>query len=145
MDFEQYIKTHFSYNKDGTITRDDRIGKLGTHDKDGYLKVKVKKKSFFVHRIVWLLNNGHFPNGEIDHINRNRTDNRIENLRIADRITQCRNVKERKNPITGEVGIHIDNTKGLVAKYAFRVLGKSYRCRTLAEAVKKRKELRGEA
>ena len=77
---EEYIFKHFKYNKDGTITRDDRKNSLGSYDKDGYLILKIKGKQFKAHRIAWLLNYGEFPKGEIDHINRCRTDNRIENL-----------------------------------------------------------------
>lgn len=47
----------------------------------GYIKTLYKGKRLAVHRIVWLLHKGEWPKGEIDHINRNRADNRIENLR----------------------------------------------------------------
>ena len=143
-DYCNYILKHFKYHPNGTLTRDDRKNSLGVLDKDGYLRLKIKKKVFLAHRIVWFLNNGQFPDGEIDHINRIRTDNRIENLRIADRITQCRNTIGKINPITGVKGIYYDKTKGLRAVYAFRCLGKTYRFRNLNDAVNKRKELRGE-
>lgn len=50
----------------------------------GYLKIRLngsRSKAMACHRIVWLLNTGEWPRGEIDHINRNRADNRMENLR----------------------------------------------------------------
>lgn len=50
----------------------------------GYLKIRLngsRSKAVACHRVVWLLNTGKWPKGEIDHINRNRADNRIENLR----------------------------------------------------------------
>lgn len=134
MDYAQYIMQHFTYHPDGTLSRDDRKSSNGSYDKYGYLIVKVKGKQFKAHRIVWLLHHGVFPNGELDHKNRNRSDNRIENLREATRKMQVENRTVLPNPDTGVVGIHIDNTKGLKAKYAFSHKGKTYRFRTLDEA-----------
>lgn len=142
MDYVEYIKEHFWYNPDGTITRDDRKGSNGSYDKDGYLIIKIKKRQFKAHRIVWLLNYGSFPNGEIDHINRNRRDNRIENLREATREMQIENREIKPNPKTGVPGIHIDTTKGLKARYAFSYKRKTYRFRTLEEAEEMKKCLK---
>ena len=111
-------------------------------EKDGYRIIKVKGKQFKAHRIVWLLCNGKFPDAELDHINRNRLDNRIENLRESNRYQQCLNQNKKVNKDTGYVGIHEDKTtKGLLAKYTFRLNKKCYRFRTLEEAVKKRNEI----
>ena len=74
---KEHILKHFQYHPDGTITRDDRSGGLGSYDKDGYLIMKVKGRQLKAHRVVWLLNYGDFPKSEIDHINRNKSDNRI--------------------------------------------------------------------
>lgn len=142
-EYREYILEHFTYHPDGSISRDDRIGKVGYYDKDGYIKVKVKKHSFFVHRIVWLLNTGEFPDKEIDHINHIRTDNRIENLRVVNRLENILNIDYKPNKDTGVVGIYLDkSTKGLKAKYSFHFKDKSYRFRSLEDAVNKRKELR---
>lgn len=48
------------------------------------------------HRAIWELFNGLIPDGmDIDHINRDRTDNRIENLRLATRSQNCHNTKAK--------------------------------------------------
>lgn len=54
------------------------------HTKDGYRYVQYNKKLYSEHRIIWELLNGEIPEGLcIDHINRDRSDNRIENLRLV--------------------------------------------------------------
>lgn len=47
----------------------------------GYLHVYAFGHYFAAHRICWLLHFGEWPQGDLDHINHNKTDNRIENLR----------------------------------------------------------------
>lgn len=137
----EYILKHFSY-QNGKIFRDDRRNSNGSYDKDGYLIYKIKGRQIKAHRLAWFLCYKEFPRGEIDHINRIRDDNRIENLRIADRKTQIRNTTRKPNKDTGVVGIYLDKTtKGLLAKYTFHYQNKSYRFRTLEEAVEAKKEL----
>lgn len=144
-ELEEYIKKHFHYHSDGSITRDDRPNSGGSLDKDGYLIIKVKGKQFKAHRIVWLLNYGRFPKKEIDHINRKRTDNRIENLREADRQLQVENTERHPNRDTGVIGVYVDRTKGLKKRYAFGHKGKTYRFTTVDEAVAARAEIRRNA
>ena len=137
----EYILKHFSY-QNGKIFRDDRRNSNGSYDKDGYLIYKIKGRQIKAHRLAWFLYYKEFPRGEIDHINRIRDDNRIENLRIADRKTQVRNTTRKPNKDTGVIGIYLDKTtKGLLAKYTFHYQNKSYRFRTLEEAVEAKKEL----
>lgn len=120
----------------------DRKGGLGSKDKDGYVILKVKGKQFKYHRIVWLICKGYYPKKEIDHINRNRADNRIENLRECTRQENIINRTAKINEKTGVQGVYLDEvTNGLKAKYTFHFQGKSYRFRNLQDAVSKREEL----
>lgn len=69
-------------------------------------------------------------------------NDRIEDLRPVSRIENIADIGRRPNPITGVAGAHVDNSaKGLKAKYTFKHNGKTYRFRTLEEAVKARGEL----
>lgn len=137
-----YIKENFSYNPEtGEILRLDYMNCHGQHDKDGYLKYKIKGTYLFAHRIAWFLYYGEYPKSELDHINRNRTDNRISNLRVVDRITNVRNSYVTPNPITGVRGVYVDTcTKGLKKKYTTRLNGKTYRFYTIEDATTFRKD-----
>lgn len=135
-----YIKKHFQYHKDGTITRSDRKNSNGSYDGYGYLILKIKGKQYKAHRIAYFLNYGVFPNGEIDHINRNRADNRIENIRVVSRQGNINNTTKEINPDTGVIGVHLTKMKNLKKKYTVKLDGKTYRFYTLDEAIKKRSE-----
>ena len=141
----KYIRENFVYNADGTFERKDRRNSTGSYDKDGYLIIKIKKRQYKAHRLVYAYFNGRFPEGEIDHINRKRSDNRIENLRVATRIENVHNETRNPNKDTGVIGIYVDKcTKKLKKKYTFRINGKTYRYPTLEAAIEARKELKGE-
>ena len=74
------------------------IGKPAGHSRsDGYLRLKTGGKMYLLHRLVWLLYTGSFPEGELDHINQIKTDNRIENLREVTRSENMKNTKSSKN------------------------------------------------
>lgn len=136
IDIEKYIKCTFSIDENtGIITRIDRSNSNGSYDKDGYLIIKIKTKQFKSHRLAWFLYYNEWPQGEIDHINRIRTDNRKCNLRITDRIGNIKNTYRKPNKDTNQVGIYIDKTKGLNKIYALRYKSKIYRFYTLQEAI----------
>lgn len=64
----------------------------GTAQANGYLKIKSMGKNFLVHRLIWFIEKGAPLPSEIDHINGDRTDNRIGNLRAATRQENLRNM-----------------------------------------------------
>ena len=101
----------FDY-RDGSLYWKDRIiskgrksvkngKKVGTSGGNGYLNVDIDKCRYRVHRLVFMMFNGYLPE-EVDHINNNRTDNRIENLRASDKTTNKHNSLK---PITNTSGI----------------------------------------
>lgn len=67
----------------------------------GYLNVRINRKVYKVHQIVWLYVTGNWPNGVIDHINRIKTDNRFENLRDTTITVNNLNRDVRKDSKTG--------------------------------------------
>jgi hypothetical protein len=56
--------------------------KLSSKCSNGYLRATYKKQTYLIHRLVWVWHGRELKEDmEIDHINFDRTDNRIENLR----------------------------------------------------------------
>ncbi len=72
---------------------------------DGYLAVRVFGKAYKVHRVIWAFHYGEWPSGQIDHINGDTTDNRIENLRCVDNVENGRNRKVGINNTSGMMGV----------------------------------------
>src|SRR6056297_3524313 len=61
-----------------------KIKKCEDLSAQGYLRASFHDKQYVVHRLIWVYMTGDWPNGVIDHINRDRTDNRWCNLRDVD-------------------------------------------------------------
>ena len=65
-------------------------------DTNGYRRVQVEGVRYRAHRLAWLYVTGRFPAEEIDHINRDPSDNRIANLREVTRKQNNENKKYRR-------------------------------------------------
>ena len=83
-------------------SRTDLLGKdAGNKREDGYIRIKINNRLYMAHRLIFLMKNGYLPN-EIDHIDGNRTNNCIENLR---EVSKSENAQNRKMPINNSSGI----------------------------------------
>lgn len=95
----------------GTIKK--RPGdEAGSPNGEGYLQVKVNGRTYRVSILLWLLYYGEWPVMEIDHINRIRTDNRIENLRCVSRKVNGRNRSLQTTNTSGHTGVSWSYAKG---------------------------------
>lgn len=68
----------------------------------GYRVGTILRTPMKAHRAAWAIHYGEWPEGQIDHINGNKSDNRIENLRDVDNATNGKNQRRRPNNKTGE-------------------------------------------
>lgn len=74
---------------------------------DGRWKISFQGKSYNRARIMWILYNGTIPSGmDIDHINRNYSDDMIENLRCATKTQNQYNRGIKSNNSSGYIGVH---------------------------------------
>lgn len=102
------IQRHILYNAEsGLFTwikpHGSRIpGKVGETDKDGYLIIYFKGKRIKAHRLAWFLTYGELPKQILDHIDGNKCNNRISNLRIStNRLNQINRKIHRDGHLAG--------------------------------------------
>jgi hypothetical protein len=122
-------KVHYCPNS-GELTRissyyKSKIGSIaGSTMANGYRYIQIGKKNYRAHRIVWLYVYGHFPTSHIDHINGDRADNRIENLREASNSENMMNQGVSARNKSGYLGITWSQIRNRWC-VGVKVLGKS--------------------
>jgi hypothetical protein len=94
------LKEMFSYNK-GCLERKCGKRKTGTLNSLGYIKIMINKKEHKAHRLIFLYHHGYLPD-EIDHIDGDRANNLISNLREC---TREQNTRNSKIPSTNKSGV----------------------------------------
>ena len=77
----------------------------------GYLRVNIRGKSYAVHRLILVLSGIEVGDGLfVDHINHDRTDNRLCNLRVVTKVQNTRNLSLYKKNKTGYPGVYQHET-----------------------------------
>lgn len=99
-----------SYKVFNTRDAGTLAGNLNTHL--GYIQVRLDGRLLYAHRIIFaMLTGSDIPKGAIvDHINRDKTDNRASNLRLTDKSGNAQNSKDRKRELPRNV--HYDKRRG---------------------------------
>ncbi|WP_443021485.1 HNH endonuclease signature motif containing protein [Sphingobium sp. AntQ-1] len=75
-------------------------------DHHGYFNGRIFGRTYLAHRVAFALENGAWPIGEIDHVNGNRADNRIANLRVVTRSENARNMGLSRANKSGCSGVY---------------------------------------
>jgi hypothetical protein len=81
--------------------------------KTGYVAVRINDKKFYAHKIIWALFKSGVYGNELDHINGNRQDNRIANLREVTRAQNNWNASNRKDNKSGVRGVSFNIRDGI--------------------------------
>ena len=85
-----------------------KIGDIaGSKTINDYRVIIIDNITYAEHRIIWKMLNGVDPNGQIDHINHIRDDNKIENLRDVPKTINMQNISKQKNNSSGYSNIFI--------------------------------------
>jgi len=113
----EILREYFEYRKDGFFVRLKRSGKKGMVGAEvrgtkarGYRYLGFQGRIFFLHRLIYQFHHGECPD-EIDHINRDPSDCRIENLRAATRSQNNFNVGPRRDNSSGVKGLSFDRRR----------------------------------
>lgn len=94
-------KLYWSVSTNGRI----KVGEeAGTVTEDGYRRFTYKGRSYLTHRVIWFLEYGYWPN-ILDHADRDKLNNRIENLREATYSQNRYNIPQRSHNKSGYKGV----------------------------------------
>jgi hypothetical protein len=79
-------------------------------NKRGYIRIEINKKLYHLHRLIYKYHNEEWDmiyshNNQIDHIDIDSTNNKIENLRIATGSQNCRNKNKKENCSSTYIGV----------------------------------------
>jgi hypothetical protein len=108
--FRYEEKTGIIYRKIKSSKRNqagEPVGSKITNRKKRYLKTKIGKSYYLVHRIVWLLKTRSFPKGSIDHQDGNGLNNIFENLRDVPLAVNNKNIRIGTRNTSGVCGVYM--------------------------------------
>ena len=90
------------------------IGSMaGSIRKDGYIRLRLNKKYYYCHRVVWEMHNGQIPEGlMIDHIDGDRSNNNLENIRLVSALENQKNMKKPSSNTSGVIGVSWREDRG---------------------------------
>ena len=95
----------FAFDPETGALTSQKTGRVAAgKNKHGYITVQFNQKKYYAHRLAWLIATGSWPKGQIDHKNRDRSDNRLQNLRDVSRSENLQN-RVKSTGKTGLLGV----------------------------------------
>ena len=110
MELSQELLQETFFYEDGNLFwkkqtgRRINVGKVAGRDCHGYRMIGLMKKSYMTHRLVFMFHHGYLP-PEVDHIDGNKSNNKIENLRAATHSENLKNQKLKSSNVSGQKNV----------------------------------------
>lgn len=82
-----------------------RVGNICRFHGNEYLQARIQKENFLIHRLIWFIEKGEWPKHQIDHIDGNGLNNKIQNLRDVPVSEQSKNLSRRETNTSGVTGV----------------------------------------
>lgn len=91
---------------------------IATDDDTGYLRGEIDSHPYLAHRVIYCMIHGSWPEADVDHIDRDRSNNRANNLRSASRSQNLCNRPSQSNNLSGFKGVSFHKGR---SKYFARI------------------------
>ena len=110
----------------------------------GYRVLQLFGRSYPEHHVIWCWVNGHWPEHQIDHIDHNRANNAIANLREVTIAQNAQNRTARRNTVVREAGIWFCRKRqryvSEITMHGEKVFQKTYQTKDIERAISERKQ-----
>jgi hypothetical protein len=106
---QKLLQEIFSYENGNLIWKQPTgrrisVGQIAGRDNHGYRMIGLMGKSYLSHRLIFMFHHGYLP-PEVDHIDGNKSNNRIENLRAATHSENLKNQKLKSSNVSGHKNV----------------------------------------
>lgn len=124
----EYLRKHFIYTPETGLFQRlvDGYSPTKPDPSNGYFRIRVEGKLYYVHRLIWMYQTGAFPEGEIEHEDRDRTNNKWNNISDVPKSINALNKSKLINNTSGVTGVYWESrTNKWRAEVQYQ--GKKYR------------------
>lgn len=103
-----YLRSNFTYDPEtGLFKRlSDGFSPKKPDPSNGYFRIRIEGKLYYVHRLIWMYQTGSFPDGEIEHQDRNRANNKWANLLDVPKHINALNKSKLRSNTSGVTGVY---------------------------------------
>lgn len=102
---QEELKEKLNYDAKTGVFSNKNGRKVGSITDSGYITIRLFNKAYRAHRLAFLYMDGTFPDGEVDHVNRIKTDNRWSNIVPASSADNKKNRPIQSNNTSGFNGV----------------------------------------